>query len=69
MHLVLGWVKDGHRGHLVLEVRVVLRVRVLLLKVDVAVELLQIFRELLELIVKVFGQLFVSDLLCAAVND
>ena len=47
----------------------VVRIRVLLLEVYIAVKLLQVLRELLKLIVEVFRQLLVSDLLGAAIND
>jgi len=53
----------------VLEVRVSLSIRVLLLEVHVAVELAEILRELTELIIEVFGELLVADLLSTAIND
>lgn len=62
-------VENGHRGHLMLEIGMVIRIGMLLLEVDIAMELLQILCELLKLLVKVLRELFVANLLRAAIND
>lgn len=69
MHLVVEGVENGHRGHLMLEIGMVIRIGMLLLEVDIAMELLQILCELLKLLVKVLRELFVANLLRAAIND
>ena len=52
-----------------LEIGMVIRIGMLLLEVDIAMELLQILCELLKLLVKVLRELFVANLLRAAIND
>ena len=62
-------VENRDRGGLMFEVGVRVRIRVLLLEGDVAVELGQVLAERAELLVEVLRQLLASDLMRAAVND
>ena len=62
-------VENRDRGCLMLEVGVRVRIRVLLLEGDIAVELGQVLAKRAELIVKVLRQLLASDLMRAAVDD
>lgn len=62
-------VENSDRGCLMLEVGVRVRIRVLLLEGDIAVELGQVLAKRAELIVKVLRQLLASDLMRAAVDD
>ena len=56
-------VENRDRGCLMLEVGVRVRIRVLLLEGDIAVELGQVLAKRAELIVKVLRQLLASDLM------
>ena len=62
-------VENSDRGGLMFEVGVRVRIWVLLLEGDVAVELGQVLAKRAELIVKVLRQLLAPDLMRAAVND
>ena len=52
LHRIVVLVKNGDRSHFIFEIRVRTSVRVALLKVDVALKLVHIFAELLELAVE-----------------
>ena len=52
-----------------LEVRMRFRIGMLLLEFHVAMELFHVLTKLVKLVVEVFGELLVANLLGAAVND
>lgn len=69
IHLLRLRIQDGDRGHLMLKIWMRVRIRMFLLKGDIAVKLGQILAKRIELLVKIFRQLLASDLVRATVND
>ena len=69
IHLLRLAVQNGDWGNFVLKIWMRVRIRMFLLKGDIAVKLGQILAKRVELLVKVLRQLLASDLVRATVND